>query len=241
MLPRRKAILPLLIGAGLVAGGYAHVFAPAPVPAPLAAKISAAATPRPAPGRRGGTTPAVTTSAYTVRAGDSLSLIALRAYGHLDAWTLIYQANRNLITDPSQLLIGWKLTLPAYHGTVPASPLPAPAYTASQAPAASGPPVTSGSPQATAAAMMASYGWSSGQMTCLIPLWNQESGWNPLAGNASGAYGIPQALPGSKMAAAGSDWLTSPVTQIRWGLGYIRDRYGSPCGAWAHERSAGWY
>ena len=70
----------------------------------------------------------------------------------------------------------------------------------------------------------------------------RESGWNPFADNpTSSAYGIPQALPGSKMASAGADWATNPVTQIRWGLGYIRDRYGSPCGAWAHSEANGWY
>ena len=70
----------------------------------------------------------------------------------------------------------------------------------------------------------------------------RESGWNPSAQNASsGAYGIPQSLPGSKMASAGADWATNPATQIKWGLGYIQDRYGSPCGAWGHSESYGWY
>ncbi|MEZ5098039.1 MAG: hypothetical protein R2731_19335 [Nocardioides sp.] len=69
-----------------------------------------------------------------------------------------------------------------------------------------------------------------------------ESGWRVNADNPySSAYGIPQALPGSKMASAGPDWATNPVTQIRWGLGYIRDRYGSPCGAWSFKRSHNWY
>ena len=67
--------------------------------------------------------------------------------------------------------------------------------------------------------MLGSYGWSSSQFSCLQPLWNQESGWNVTASNpTSGAYGIPQALPGSKMASAGADWQTSAATQIRWGL-----------------------
>ena len=69
-----------------------------------------------------------------------------------------------------------------------------------------------------------------------------ESGWNVYASNpTSGAYGIPQALPGSKMASAGADWQTDAATQIRWGLGYIQSTYGSPCGAWAHEQADGWY
>jgi len=89
--------------------------------------------------------------------------------------------------------------------------------------------------------MLASYGWSQAQFSCLDQLWDAESGWNVSAANASGAYGIPQALPGSKMASAGPDWESDAATQIRWGLGYIQSVYGSPCGAWDHELSTGWY
>jgi hypothetical protein len=90
--------------------------------------------------------------------------------------------------------------------------------------------------------MLASYGWDSGQFTCLLALWTQESGWNTFASNpTSGAYGIPQALPGSKMASAGADWQTNPATQITWGLQYLKSVYGSPCAGWAHEQAAGWY
>ena len=100
----------------------------------------------------------------------------------------------------------------------------------------------SGTPQQIAAAMLSQFGWSSGQMSCLEPLWQRESGWQVSAYNAgSGAFGIPQALPGSKMASAGSDWQTSAYTQIKWGLGYIQQVYGSPCGAWGHEQADGWY
>lgn len=81
-----------------------------------------------------------------------------------------------------------------------------------------------------------------GQFGCLDSLFNRESGWNPYAANpSSGAYGIPQALPGSKMASAGSDWRTNPYTQVRWGVSYIKSRYGTPCSAWAHSQSVGWY
>jgi hypothetical protein len=100
----------------------------------------------------------------------------------------------------------------------------------------------SGSPQHIAMAMLGSYGWSSSQFGCLQSLWNAESGWNVYASNpSSGAYGIPQALPGSKMANAGPDWQSNAATQIRWGLGYIKGLYGSPCGAWSHEEADGWY
>ena len=112
-----------------------------------------------------------------------------------------------------------------------------------QQPAASqAAPAPSGSPQQIAMGMLGSYGWSSGQFSCLDSLWNLESGWNVYATNpSSGAYGIPQALPGSKMASAGPDWQSDAATQIRWGLGYIQALYGSPCGAWAHEEADGWY
>jgi len=96
--------------------------------------------------------------------------------------------------------------------------------------------------RAIARAMLADYGWSDSQFTCLNNLWTRESNWNYQARNtSSGAYGIPQSLPASKMASAGDDWRTNPATQIKWGLGYIQDVYGSPCGAWSHSQSVGWY
>jgi hypothetical protein len=100
----------------------------------------------------------------------------------------------------------------------------------------------SGTPQQIALSMLGSFGWSSGEFSCLVSLWDRESGWNTYASNpSSGAYGIPQALPASKMASAGADWATNPATQIRWGLGYIQQVYGSPCAAWGHSQSVGWY
>ncbi|MFD1717183.1 G5 domain-containing protein [Georgenia deserti] len=100
----------------------------------------------------------------------------------------------------------------------------------------------SGDPRSIAQQMLPDFGWGADQFSCLDSLWQRESNWNPSAQNpSSGAYGIPQALPGSKMASAGSDWATNPATQIEWGLGYIQGRYGSPCGAWGHSQSNGWY
>ncbi|WP_051259294.1 ubiquitin-like domain-containing protein [Schaalia suimastitidis] len=97
-------------------------------------------------------------------------------------------------------------------------------------------------PKAIAQTMVAARGWDDSQFQCLVVLWQRESGWNPYAENrSSGAYGIPQSLPGSKMASAGADWRTNPATQITWGLGYIAGRYGTPCGALAHSNSVGWY
>ncbi|GHT82661.1 hypothetical protein FACS1894125_5460 [Actinomycetota bacterium] len=85
-------------------------------------------------------------------------------------------------------------------------------------------------------------GWGDSEFTCLESLWMKESGWRATAGNViSGAYGIPQALPGSKMSSEGADWETNPMTQVRWGLGYIAGRYSTPCGAWGTWQSNGWY
>ncbi len=97
-------------------------------------------------------------------------------------------------------------------------------------------------PRQIARSMLKSHGWTNWQFSYLNRLWMHESGWNPRASNPySGAYGIPQAVPGSKMASAGSNWRTSPRTQIRWGLHYIKVRYYSPHGAWLHEVRYGWY
>lgn len=96
--------------------------------------------------------------------------------------------------------------------------------------------------QAYASSQLGAHGWGGDQMTCLLRLWNQESSWLTNATNpSSGAYGIAQALPAEKYSSTGADWLTSYRTQINWGLGYIADRYGSPCGAWDHEVSSNWY
>jgi uncharacterized protein YabE (DUF348 family) len=106
-------------------------------------------------------------------------------------------------------------------------------------------PQYTGSPnsaQSIAKAMMErDYGWGSDEFSCLVQMWNNESGWRTNAYNPSGAYGIPQALPGSKMASAGSDWQTSAATQIKWGLQYIASRYGTPCGAWGFWQAHNYY
>jgi hypothetical protein len=96
--------------------------------------------------------------------------------------------------------------------------------------------------RATGCALMLSAGFGIDQFPCLDKIFNKESGWNAHAENKnSGAYGIPQALPGSKMSSEGSDWKTNPATQIKWGIGYIKGRYDSPCGAWSHWQSGGSY
>jgi hypothetical protein len=103
-------------------------------------------------------------------------------------------------------------------------------------------PPDPGTAQSIAYNMMASFGFSPQTFFgCLMEIWNRESGWRYDAENPSGAYGIPQALPGSKMASAGADWQTNPATQISWGLGYIKAIYGDPCKAWAFEEANNYY
>jgi heat shock protein HslJ len=94
----------------------------------------------------------------------------------------------------------------------------------------------------TGCALLLARGFKISEMGCLNKLWDKESGWNHKASNpSSGAYGIAQALPGSKMASEGSDWRTNAATQIKWGLGYIKGRYKTPCAAWSHSENVGWY
>lgn len=125
----------------------------------------------------------------------------------------------------------------------PASPA-APANNNS-APAPVSAPMEGTSPaaaQSFARSYLAGKGMGEAEFQCLVTLWNRESGWNFQASNSSsGAYGIPQSLPGSKMASAGADWQTNPKTQIIWGVGYITGRYGTPCGAVASWNVKGWY
>ncbi|WNB85095.1 ubiquitin-like domain-containing protein [Cellulomonas sp. ATA003] len=139
-------------------------------------------------------------------------------------------------------------------GTMPPPPPPPPVAARPRASAPSGSAaaqssapsapvsVDPGSAQGIAREMVLARGWGEDQFSCLVKLWHKESGWRVTADNpSSSAYGIPQALPGSKMASAGADWRTNPATQIRWGLGYIDGRYGTPCAAWGHSQARNWY
>ncbi len=125
--------------------------------------------------------------------------------------------------------------------SAPAAPgSPGGAGSATAGPPAS--PPNPGTAQSIAWNMLSQFGWSpQTYFSCLNNIWTRESGWIYTAQNASGAYGIPQALPGSKMASAGSDWMTNPATQIKWGLGYIKSTYGDPCSAWAFWQGHSYY
>ena len=125
------------------------------------------------------------------------------------------------------------------------SATPTPSQAAAPAPAAPAAPVAVDDPsgaQAYAASILPSYGWGQGEMSALTTLWNKESDWRTTATNASsGAYGIGQSLPAEKMATEGGDWQTNYQTQIRWGLNYIKERYGSPSAAWSFHLAHNWY
>jgi hypothetical protein len=104
------------------------------------------------------------------------------------------------------------------------------------------PDLSTADPRTIAKTLLAQQGFGADQFSCLDSIYSQESGWNVHAANpSSSAYGIPQALPGSKMASAGPNWENDAATQIKWGIGYIKGRYGSPCSAWGFKQSNGWY
>lgn len=165
--------------------------------------------------------------------------------------TTLYAAAQNdaqsLVVDIAGEADAPELSRGSYQVYVKPKPKPVVPAAATSTKAASGwaPPSVvpdPGSAQAIAFDMVAARGWGTGEFDCLVALWKKESGWRVNAHNkSSGAYGIPQALPGTKMASAGADWETNPATQIAWGLGYIGGRYGTPCGAWGHSQARGWY
>lgn len=127
-------------------------------------------------------------------------------------------------------------TANAYIGTAtpgPATPTPAPTATPAPAPAYRD---TVWNARTYVKNRVGAKGYD-----CINAIWTAESNWNPRASNSSGAYGIPQAKPGSKMATFGSNWRTSPLTQVKWGLWYVTSRYGSACGAYDFWQANGWY
>ena len=150
------------------------------------------------------------------------------------------KAGASLIQERQQVILEDAATQSFSVTSAPKLSNPAPPASKTSAPPPAPPPNPS-SAQGIAYNMLASFGFSTSQWSCLNSLWQRESGWRYNAENPSGAYGIPQALPGSKMATAGADWMTNPATQIKWGLGYIQSRYGTPCGAWNFELANGFY
>jgi LysM repeat protein len=177
---------------------------------------------------------------YVVRSGDSLSKIAAR-YHVQGGWRHLYAENRSAVgADPAALRVGTRLRVDAGGSTVkPLSARPATTTAKTTVTAA-----TQVSVPTTVAGIMAAARSivPAGQFSCFSNIVQRESSWNPRATNpSSGAYGLVQALPGSKMASVGADWRTNPITQLKWGLGYMNSRYGSPCQAWSFWQAHNWY
>lgn len=171
---------------------------------------------------------------YVVRKNDTLSSIGKKQHIR---WQSIYCANRKKLHYQVNLIYpGQILILKNAHCKLPSSGAPSGGSTGNN------PPVPQGSAQRIAQSLLNSKGWGS-QYGCLAAIINYESGWNIHATNPySGAYGIPQALPGSKMSVAGSDWQTSAYTQLKWMIDYyIGPVYGTPCQAWSYELAHGSY
>lgn len=200
----------------------------------------------------------VTPTTYTVRPGDTLSQIANREYGHASLWPSLWWVNRREVPNPAALKTGTVLNLSDWHpgkpwllraaiAAIPRPPVRHPASLATPAsqggsspsassPAPAAPAYSGGSLQGYAQSLFGS------QYSCAAAIIERESGWNVYATNpTSGAYGIPQALPGSKMASAGADWATNGDTQLRWMKGYVDSAYGGACAAWSHWQGAGSY
>jgi resuscitation-promoting factor RpfB len=167
---------------------------------------------------------------HVVRAGKNGKVRVWYSYVYLDGKVIGRTTLKSvmLVKPQTQILkVGTKRVVTQADAPVQVSTAPVPSPT---------------SAKGIARQMLSDRGWGSGQYDCLVTLWNHESGWRVHAANPSGAYGIPQALPGSKMGSAGPDWQNNATTQITWGLGYISDRYGTPCGAWSQwQANGGWY
>lgn len=207
------AILALVAGFAMTPGLAASAATPTPVMTPFTLPTNAPVPSQSFTAAADVRDPSVTRDSYTVTAPKPKPKVAAA-----------------VTTATTQ-------TAPAVTSSQPDTPAPT-----TVAPQAANWSTDPGSAEAYALSQLPNYGWGQDQFGCLVQLWTRESGWSVSADNtSSGAYGIPQALPGSKMASAGPDWQTNPHTQITWGLGYIQGSYGSPCQAWAHETSAGWY
>jgi hypothetical protein len=182
--------------------------------------------------------------AYAIRPVSNSGAAALEAIPGSQALTALEQERQQLIAMSAAAGTLTVVTKPklASAGQVAAANPTGNTSTSGTTTFVSSAPPDPGTAQSLAYNMMGSFGFDPHTyFGCLVDIWNRESGWNYQAENPSGAFGIPQALPGSKMASAGADWATNPATQIRWGLGYIKTTYGNPCSAWAFEEANGYY
>ncbi len=227
------------------------------VEAPVTGDLPQPAAPAPAPTPSCDDVPPGTPPPFDclVAQGDGLSQIT--AHLNIEGLTWLRLCGANKVPSPYGLVVddNHPLHVPAASDAVtdcqpppppsPKTPIPqsgASSNEGSSAPSYTGANDPDGN-RALGQRMAAERGWTGGQWSCLDTLWgSRESGWDVYATNPnSGAYGIPQALPGNKMGSAGSDWRDNPQTQIAWGLGYIASTYGTPCGAKAHSDATGGY
>lgn len=188
-----------------------------------------------------GKTDAAELTASVAALSDYRLLAPERVFDLVDTTAAQAQSVRAAVAESDRIAAEAAASAAAAAAAKAAAEAAAAEESASSATSRPGAPASPTAAQAIARDLLAQRGWGDDQFGCLVELWNHESGWNVYASNPSGAYGIPQALPGSKMATAGDDWQTNPATQITWGLGYISSRYGTPCGAWDTFNAQGWY
>jgi LysM repeat protein len=184
-------------------------------------------------------TPAATTTisagkVYIVKRGDTLSTISQREYGNPTCWPGIYAASESVIgSNPDVIEVGQRLHVTAACDSTVTT------VTQPRVPVAQDTVVTAGSIVSYVDEVFGS------SASCAVEILDHESGTSwadvSVSNPSSGAYGLPQALPGSKMASAGADWATNPLTQLRWMLGYVNSSYGGVCAAAAHDLSTGTY
>jgi hypothetical protein len=237
-----KAVTPALasvaIVAALVAAGRPLMTTPAPPSSPVTVARTTAYVAPPDPAvvaltdRRHPPLVIRAPDTWTVEKGDTLSGIAQSVYGTSGAWYYLQQAShlKSTVISPGQVL-----RLPAPRGSYPAPPVVRIAVTDTAAAQSLAPPSSTGSPQAMAEQIFGS------QYSCAADIITVESGWQVTVENPSGAYGLGQALPASKMAPYGPDYLTDPLTQLTWMHAYVDDVYGGACNAWDFHLAHGYY
>lgn len=247
----KKSLLPVVVAAAIltvggISAGAASAMAVAPAPAALSPTVAPTAERPIDQDAAFQVTVALAVERNAAGKVDTAHLAsAIDELG--DSSSLSTRSVRALTTQMKAASVEVSASLTAYNAAAAAQAAAdaAAAEAAAQAAAAEAlaQANTPDGARATARSLAASqYGWGDDQFSCLDSLWQKESGWNYQAYNeGGGATGIPQALPGSKMASFGSDWETNATTQIAWGLDYISAVYGTPCSAWGHSQSVNWY
>jgi hypothetical protein len=181
--------------------------------------------------------------AHSGGGADPVAIAAAEVRGSHAAVVLEQERQHMILMDAASRTLNVASSPKLAEQPVALAPAEAAGAVADEAGGPPAPPPDPGTAQSIAYSLLPSFGFDAAtQYSCLNDIWTRESGWRYNAENAtSGAYGIPQALPASKMASAGPDWQTNATTQIKWGLGYIKERYVTPCDGWAFWEAHGWY